>query len=209
MRLFSWWIQIRQSQRTVTAVLLLVSVFVAFLPISIVTPLSSNGKDHSTPFPCQDRPCGCRTAEQCKKKCCCFNTAQKLAWAKQNDVPASAVVDLELVVAKPVCEPIPNSTRKSCCSGHRVTKASPKTLSRISKSTAKPRSRHKVVIGIVAQECQGLAQTLFGQAIFVIPQPAELKPFVESNGVRFISAGTLFLQRFIEPPVPPPRLCLA
>lgn len=43
-------------------------------------------KDSSEPFPCQNRPCGCRSAEQCWKKCCCFNSSQKIGWAKANRV---------------------------------------------------------------------------------------------------------------------------
>ena len=49
-----------------------------------------NQKDLSSPFPCQHRACGCRSAEQCWKKCCCFSNSQKLAWAKEHrvDVPS-------------------------------------------------------------------------------------------------------------------------
>ena len=49
-------------------------------------------KDRSQPFPCQNRPCGCRSAEQCWKKCCCFNNSQKIAWAKANKVALSDYV---------------------------------------------------------------------------------------------------------------------
>lgn len=41
-------------------------------------------KDHSVPFPCQNRPCGCRSADTCLKKCCCFTADQKVAWAKMH-----------------------------------------------------------------------------------------------------------------------------
>ena len=49
-------------------------------------PRNSSEKDSSEPFPCQNRPCGCRSAEQCWKKCCCFDDNQKIAWAKANNV---------------------------------------------------------------------------------------------------------------------------
>jgi hypothetical protein len=54
-------------------------------------------KDRSQPFPCQNRPCGCRSAEQCWKKCCCFNNSQKIAWAKANKV---AVPDYVLAASQ-------------------------------------------------------------------------------------------------------------
>lgn len=44
------------------------------------------GKDLSRPFPCQDRPCGCRSAAQCWKRCCCFTNRQKVAWARRHSV---------------------------------------------------------------------------------------------------------------------------
>jgi len=55
------------------------------LPIAPL-PRNSTEKDSSEPFPCQNRPCGCRSAEQCWKKCCCFDNNQKIAWAKANNV---------------------------------------------------------------------------------------------------------------------------
>ncbi len=55
------------------------------LPVAPVPP-NAPGKDDSAPFPCQDRPCGCMTATQCWKKCCCFSNAKKIAWANANHV---------------------------------------------------------------------------------------------------------------------------
>ena len=83
---------------SVLLTLLLCIVFVLPLPMadsaaagscSVNTATSSsslvsaqNPKDQSVPFPCQNRPCGCRSADSCLKKCCCFTAAQKVAWAK-------------------------------------------------------------------------------------------------------------------------------
>jgi len=66
------------------------------LPVAPL-PQSASEKDLSEPFPCQDRPCGCRSAEQCWKKCCCFNNAQKVAWAKANN---AKVPEFVLAAAK-------------------------------------------------------------------------------------------------------------
>jgi hypothetical protein len=67
------------------AVLLGVCAMLLPLPMALL-PSNSPEKDQSQPFPCQSRPCGCRSAEQCWKKCCCFNNSQKIAWAKANKV---------------------------------------------------------------------------------------------------------------------------
>ncbi len=66
------------------------------LPVSRSVP-ETPGKDASESFPCQNRPCGCRSAEQCWKKCCCFNHAQKIAWAKTHNVK---VPDFVLAAAR-------------------------------------------------------------------------------------------------------------
>jgi hypothetical protein len=78
------------------SVLLGVCAMLFPLPIAPL-PQNSPEKDTSEPFPCQNRPCGCRSADQCWKKCCCFNNAQKIAWAKANNVKLPEFV---LVAAK-------------------------------------------------------------------------------------------------------------
>ena len=37
-------------------------------------------------FPCQNCPCGCKSAEQCWAACCCFTPAERFAWAKKKGV---------------------------------------------------------------------------------------------------------------------------
>ena len=48
--------------------------------------IASVQKDVSRPFPCAQRVCGCRSAEQCWRKCCCFSDAEKVAWADARGV---------------------------------------------------------------------------------------------------------------------------
>lgn len=76
------------------------------LPMAPV-PSNSREKDQSEPFPCQNRPCGCRSAEQCWKKCCCFNNSQKIAWAKANSVKVPdyvvAAAEKEKLTSAEVC----------------------------------------------------------------------------------------------------------
>ena len=61
-------------------ILLAVGCCAMWLP---VPQLISPEKDRSKPYPCMDRPCGCASAEQCWKKCCCFTNQQKVAWAER------------------------------------------------------------------------------------------------------------------------------
>lgn len=69
-------------------------------------------KDRSRPFPCRDKPCGCVSAEQCFKKCCCHTPAQLLAWAKRNDLEPTVLAALEQRVAT---EAPAVASAASCC----------------------------------------------------------------------------------------------
>lgn len=73
--------------RGLLSLCVLMGICAMLLPLPIASlPQNSPEKDDSEPFPCQNRPCGCRSAEQCWKKCCCFNNVQKVAWARAHNV---------------------------------------------------------------------------------------------------------------------------
>jgi len=78
-----------------------------------------------------------------------------------------------------------------------------------SKSLAKRSSHARVVIGVVAQQCQGVAHAFTGQAVFVIPPLISVPLLVEPNGERLVATDLWFQQIIGEPPVPPPRLLAA
>jgi hypothetical protein len=192
---------VKRFGKRLTAMLLLVAFFVALLPITFSVRLPKNDKDRTQPFPCQDRPCGCRTAEQCKKKCCCFSHEQKLAWAERHGVDASAFVDT-CTVGKSR-----SPVGKSCCSSRRATEPAKKVLSSKPKSHSLPRhKKFKIVIGVIAQECQGVAQTPLGQPIFLIPSSVSWPLLIEPTGERIVSTHSRLDQPLAEPPIPPPRL---
>lgn len=70
-------------------------------------------------YPCQSHRCGCSSAEQCWKSCCCFSHSQKLAWAKQNNLtpPAIAIAQVRSQPAKvqSCCAAKASSASNSCC----------------------------------------------------------------------------------------------
>jgi hypothetical protein len=73
------------------------------------------GKDRSQPFPCMDKTCGCATAEQCFKSCCCNTPSETLAWAKAHRVEPAVLAALEQRVASS-SQLATKSTKSSCCS---------------------------------------------------------------------------------------------
>ncbi len=85
------------------------------LPMAVPPEPAAGEKDRSQPFPCQDRPCGCSSAEQCWKKCCCFTNVQKVAWAKANNVeiPEYVVKAAEAEQGEQLASAAPRE--KVCC----------------------------------------------------------------------------------------------
>ncbi len=65
------------------AVVLLLGLLLGIAGVPVVTVAK---KDRSRPYPCQNRPCGCASADECWHHCCCLNNRQKLAWARENGV---------------------------------------------------------------------------------------------------------------------------
>ncbi len=80
------------SMRRIIGIILLISFCASVLPIVVPQPLPPKS-EQSEPFACQDRGCGCRSADQCWSHCCCFSLSERVAWAKKNGVtPPSHVL---------------------------------------------------------------------------------------------------------------------
>jgi hypothetical protein len=81
------------SRRRLLSGLWLLAYLAGTLGFPVSSPIQG-GKDRSQPFPCQDRPCGCRSAEECWRSCCCTTPEERLAWAREHHVapPAYAVL---------------------------------------------------------------------------------------------------------------------
>ena len=100
-----------------SAIALLLAVNHAVIALGLPLPMPSARPPASADemFPCMYCSCGCRTAEQCWRNCCCYTMTQKLAWAKEHGVEPPAFVraaaekEAELAAAASPAEP------KACC----------------------------------------------------------------------------------------------
>jgi hypothetical protein len=73
-------------RRLVSAVLLITFVATAAgIPLPVV-PLGANSKNPNEDFICATSTCGCATAEQCWRSCCCHTLGERLAWARAKGV---------------------------------------------------------------------------------------------------------------------------
>ena len=183
------------------------------LPLAPVAQIDP-GKDTSQPFPCQNRPCGCRSAEQCWKKCCCFTNSQKVAWAKANGVD---LPDYVLAAAKKESAAV----KESCalCSKTKDSGGKSKCEESIASRNSKPQSSatqapkvfartktSKWVLSVYAAECQGQPSTTMCFPATIIPArvvpvtiSVEMTEVVHETSERLISTT-------LRPPLPPPKI---
>lgn len=204
------------------AVLAAVGMGIAHVPIPMGRVIE---KDRSQPFPCQDRPCGCRSASQCWQKCCCFTNAQKVAWAKTNQVtlPAAVIAAAEKETRgkcsskraccqtatanrSPVTGKAPTSGDFSSIGNARSIVHGPTNLSDLEAMQIGLASRqHQYVIGALAQQCQGQGSTwsLVPWCIVLNVEIPNLRQEVTG------AADSIKSERcpavFDRPPLPPPR----
>ena len=208
----------RTAVRLIGAVLCL-SVCAALFPIPL-WPTFDREKERSQPYPCQNHPCGCHTAEQCWKKCCCLSNAQKVAWAEKNkvDVPEFVLLaaakeryDGSLKRAscchqggkpKSSCHAGSNSTHKckddaKCTAKHQAGETGRAKKSRQQKAT--------VVIGTLVQKCQGQSWSWSSMPWTILAPPPSLPqptvPAVDQSHP-LSESGCELCER---PPTPPPK----
>jgi hypothetical protein len=148
-------------RRFVTAMLAgMYIVTAAGLPL----PAGNMARNSREMFPCSDHACGCASAEQCWRSCCCHSLAERMKWAREHGVrpPEFAIAEAQRAhidlawLAEPtgagskslcrvrelIADPVTCShLKKACCSHDHVQPLSSGTSNR--------------VIGWKALACQG------------------------------------------------------
>jgi hypothetical protein len=84
MRWFAHLIFCRLVGRRCVCALLLVAYAITAAGVPI--PVASLPKKRGEIFPCMASSCGCRTADQCWRSCCCHTLSQRLAWARKRGI---------------------------------------------------------------------------------------------------------------------------
>jgi len=164
-------------------------------------PAAAPRKEADQPFPCQNHPCGCQTAEQCWRHCCCFTPEERWAWARAHGVQPPAYAE------RPACsgwrttplraqaETKAPAADCACCSAHHEPPPPPPP----------PGSNVRWVLGVSALGCQGFSTFWIGSAAALPPVAAVAwnpeRGFAETLG--HPESRLCFLRH--TPPVPPPR----
>ena len=226
----------KQMQRRRVSQIVGLALLVSFCAMAVPLPMSvptksSSGKDESEPFPCQNRPCGCRTAEQCWKKCCCFTNSQKIAWAKANNVKVPEfVLTAAGIEAASVSAPRSgtclletaesNSELKSatsCCSksddvAAAVKDREPATSSGCcakcvpKKAATHSKSRKKIVTGFNAAECQGIAFLVTMLSTSIVSANVSIESAVAMRDEMITAHSERLPLMSLRPPLPPPKI---
>lgn len=176
------------------------SVCLAYLLTALEIPLPIFAHKNSTqPFPCQNHPCGCQTAEQCWSHCCCFTAEERWAWARAHDVEPPAYAERprnhgwNTVKRR---DQDSASATQSCCRAHQEA-ALP--------SDGRSKSNGSWATTIAVQRCQGYS-VLWISAGAVLPAspPAAWSPEDTPPAQVCFSPIRAAMIPF-TPPDPPPR----
>ena len=142
---------------------------IGYLVLAIGVPISipRSAKNTSELYPCMNHPCGCPSAEDCWRHCCCFTLTERLAWAREHHVtpPDYALAEARAkgidwnnfcsdeTEAESDCCSHPAAGDDACC-GHSDHETS------------------STVVLIQALRCQGSDQNWIGLSVSLLPPPA-------------------------------------
>jgi hypothetical protein len=190
------------------ALLLLLGVLVEVAGIPVVSVAK---KDRSRPYPCQDRPCGCASADECWHHCCCMNNKQKVVWASEHGVtpPDYVVAAAEQENDGPtqICdreEGGKNAVAEHACCRHKHHEVADSSHDRHDAKKSGPKLN--LVLSDLARQCSGLPQIilLFSNALPCVAA-AQWRPS-EALLEYVVAAPRSFASADLAPPVPPPKL---
>lgn len=186
-------IVLRWAPRLVSLSVLL-GIFCSMAPLAVG---QQSVKDLSEPFPCQHRACGCRSADQCWKRCCCFSNAQKVAWARANRVkpPEYVIASLEREQSAAKCD----ST--GCCHQPSVDKSS--TATPVEQAASPEDTIY--VIALLAHQCQGHHWYWNALPWSILPVVEMTDRSPQSDNTKLDLSSEKLSTFSQQPPVPPPR----
>ena len=188
----------RKTDRFRPLMLALIAGCLAACSIDVPTPVIVQ-KDTTIPFPCQNRPCGCKNADQCWSSCCCFSDSEKVAWAKANNVTLP-----DWFYEKMAANPEPVAKQKSgccCCCKSKVASTQPSECNEA--PVVKP-TKVEVRLSLRQQKgCQGQSDYLLKNLIYL---PLEVPGSIPDEEFPLYPQPALFLLPVVlDMPTPPPR----
>jgi hypothetical protein len=213
MRLVNWHRSSLLARRAVVA-----AALAAYLVSLIGVPVVKRTARHAgAPFPCQDHACGCSSAEQCWKSCCCYSPAQKLAWAQEHGVEPPAALVAEVALDASLASVGTSPTHAGCCDEHDHQAAHHGESCDHEHTTcgaghcdehaaADDATEFALAMGPQARHCRGLVDLWCASGAVLPPPPAVAWQFQWVVVDWLAPAPALLASRDLLPPVPPPRV---
>jgi len=198
-------------------------LLVAFILTAVGIPLPAGNRvqESNEPFPCETSSCGCNSAKQCWRSCCCHTFAERLAWAREYGVrpPSFAIaqaraagIDMSWLetgeevklacYSRSCCEGAHAPAPRSCREQHDVASKPVHSCC----SPAKNTQRDRTVIAWHALQCGGHSMNWLAAVPTLINVRVDF-PFEASSSTWLpttlsdVASGTPDL-----PTVPPPEL---
>jgi hypothetical protein len=195
-----------------------------YLALCCGIPLPQWSSITGKPFPCQSHACGCRTAEQCWRSCCCYTHSQKVAWAKANNVAIpDYVAATNDVAATTEVASVTSKSSASCgnsCCAKSTARSKKKRLevatcthetSDVANSSATTQNTEShgwsVLFYLQADQCRGgsastwlsvpVSLPMSLNTVQIVGEPCLVERVVHTNREAYTS--------FSEIPTPPPR----
>lgn len=174
------------------------------LALGIQFPLSL-GKSSGHLYPCMNHPCGCASAEQCWRHCCCTSLEERLAWARENHVtpPEYALAEARGrgIDWEAYCKVGAEHESRVCRDGEEIEP----TCCQHEHGAAKFAHPPQGIAWLQALACQGGAQNWMGLRVS-LPPPAASRLFDSTvTAELFPIPPQQFLSISRAPPTPPPR----
>ena len=93
-----------------------VLALVGYLTATIGCPVPRGGSPDGA-YPCAGRGCGCGSAEECWRGCCCSTLAERLAWAASHGITPPSYVGQKLEQPQAAVADRKPQPREACCGG--------------------------------------------------------------------------------------------
>jgi len=119
------WLVLSHRSHSIRTIAVLTAAAGVLLGSTYVPVPGTTKKDLRVPFPCQDKVCGCRSADDCWASCCCHSDAEKLAWAEKHGISPprwfTTGISAAAVSAAPAAESkCCQAVAETCCSARSV-----------------------------------------------------------------------------------------
>ena len=161
-------------------------------------------KDLSSPFPCMESHCGCMTAEQCWRNCCCHTLEEKLAWARHHGVTPPGYVLEQIACYDSDAEE--SGSPSCCCSENQaVSKECCQEQHQAATTTDVPVT-WKWINTLQAMKCHGQnGWSLLANALVVVMPSISLTAVDAERSERLQVDEQHIDSRTSPPELPPPR----